>query len=259
MSPTTSVPTSSSQPWRRHVPGRHGIIGRRLRPRRTNPRGHGSRRRRHQRRRPARRVCHQLLERGGRAFHQPGRGPISRTRTRTSGLWHDSVLWVGWGCALADFDNDGWPDCFVANGHIDNNLERLGYGTPYAEPALLHRNMDGKRFLLATRKAGPYFDSDHVGRGVAYGDMDNDGDIDLVVNHKDAPPAVLRNDTPTRQSLDSPRPARDSQQSRRDRSPNRGRSRGPDHPSPAQGGSKSRVRPRPPAVDRGGAAMSAVA
>jgi hypothetical protein len=119
-------------------------------------------------------------------------------RTRTSGLYHDSVLWVGWGCALADFDHDGWPDCFVANGHVDDNLEMLGLETPYAEPALLHRNLDGSRFQLATREAGAYFDADHVGRGLAYGDIDNDGDIDLVINHKDGAPALLRNDTPTR-------------------------------------------------------------
>jgi len=119
-------------------------------------------------------------------------------RTRTSGMFHDSVLWVGWGCALADFDNDGWPDCFVANGHVDNNLEQLGLDSPYAQPALLHRNLKGSGFLLATRNAGAYFDSGHVGRGVAYGDLDDDGDIDLVVNHKDGAPAVLRNDTKTR-------------------------------------------------------------
>ncbi len=116
-------------------------------------------------------------------------------QTRSRGMMHDSLLWVGWGCALADFDNDGWPDCFVTNGHVDDNLHLFDLKNPFAQPALLHRNRAGSRFELATRDAGDYFDSDHVGRGVAYGDLDNDGDIDLVVNHKDGPPAVLRNDT----------------------------------------------------------------
>ena len=60
---------------------------------------------------------------------------------------------------------------------------------------MLFRNLKGKRFRLATRDAGPYFDAKHVGRGAAFGDIDNDGDIDIVVNHKDAAPALLRNDT----------------------------------------------------------------
>ena len=118
-------------------------------------------------------------------------------RTPTSGMANDSMPWVGWGCALADFDNDGWPDCFVANGHVDDNLELLGQNSPYAQPPLLHRNLEGRRFRLATRDAGPYFDADHVGRGAAFGDLDDDGDIDIVVNHKDGAPALLRNDTET--------------------------------------------------------------
>jgi hypothetical protein len=112
------------------------------------------------------------------------------------GLAADSMPWVGWGCALADFDGDGWPDSFVTNGHVDDNLR----DQPYAQPALLHRNVpvgDGRRFRLATRDVGPYFDASHVGRGAAFGDLDDDGDVDIVVNHKDAPPAILRNDTPS--------------------------------------------------------------
>ncbi len=111
------------------------------------------------------------------------------------GLAADTMPWVGWGTALADFDNDGWPDNFVANGHVDDNRRQLGQPIDYEEPPLLFVNVKGKRFRLATRDAGPYFDTKHVGRGAAFGDLDNDGDIDIVVNHKDAAPAVLRNDT----------------------------------------------------------------
>jgi enediyne biosynthesis protein E4 len=115
--------------------------------------------------------------------------------TANFGLASDSMPWVKWGCALADFDNDGWPDCFFVNGHVDNNRRLLGQPVDYEELPLLFRNDHGKRFRLATRDAGPYFDAKHVGRGAAFGDIDNDGDIDIVVNHKDAAPAVLRNDT----------------------------------------------------------------
>jgi hypothetical protein len=118
-------------------------------------------------------------------------------QTKTSGMMHDSLPWVGWGCGLIDFDNDGWPDCFVANGHIDDNLQQAGIDTPYAEPALLHRNLFGRRFASEARGAGSYFEQSHVGRGVAFGDLDDDGDVDLIINHKDGPPALLRNDTPS--------------------------------------------------------------
>jgi hypothetical protein len=121
------------------------------------------------------------------------------------GLAADSKPWVGWGCALADFDNDGWPDCFVANGHIDANRKDLGPTLSYPEPPLLFRNVpvsaasnDGpqRRFQLSTRDVGPYFNARHVARGAAFGDLDDDGDIDIVVNHMDERPAILRNDTP---------------------------------------------------------------
>jgi hypothetical protein len=124
-----------------------------------------------------------------------------------AGLAADTKAWVGWGCALADFDNDGWPDWFATNGHVDENRGKIGATLSFLEPPLLFRNVPAegnrrrasstaRRFQLSTRGVGPYFLSKHAGRGAAFGDIDDDGDIDIVVNHKDAAPAILRNDTP---------------------------------------------------------------
>ena len=111
------------------------------------------------------------------------------------GLAADTMPWVKWGTALVDLDNDGWPDIFIANGHVDDNREKLGQNSEYAQIPLLFANLKGKKFRLATRDAGPYFDAKTVSRGAAFGDLDNDGDIDIVVNNKDLPAAILRNDT----------------------------------------------------------------
>ncbi len=129
-------------------------------------------------------------------YQNLGRG-LFADRTARFGLAVDTIPYVGWGCALADFDNDGWPDFFATNGQVDNNRRRDGQVIAYEEPPHLFANQGGKRFRLATRDAGPYFDDGHAGRGAAFGDLDDDGDVDIVVNHKDGPPALLRNDTKT--------------------------------------------------------------
>ena len=113
------------------------------------------------------------------------------------GLAVDSLPWIGWGCVAADLDNDGYPDLVVANAHIDNNADVFGQPTAYAEPPLLHWNRAGKRFRLANKGSGDYFESAHVAHGLAVGDIDNDGDLDLVFGHKDGSPVLLRNDTPS--------------------------------------------------------------
>ncbi len=125
-------------------------------------------------------------------------GQLFQDASRRAGIVPDSQLWVGWGCALADFDNDGQPDMFVVNGEVDDNLSALGLDIPFAEPAFVWRGLGGGRFATV-RGAGPFFDeSTHAARGAGFGDLDDDGDLDAVVTVMDGPPRLLRNDSPGR-------------------------------------------------------------
>lgn len=97
---------------------------------------------------------------------------------------------LSWGTMAGDYDLDGLLDIFVTSGHI-NDLP--GTGIPYAMPAQLYRNAGGLRFDDVSRGAGTYFQRSWVGRGAAHGDLDGDGDLDIVVVHHHKPAAVLEN------------------------------------------------------------------
>jgi enediyne biosynthesis protein E4 len=100
---------------------------------------------------------------------------------------------VGFGTRFIDFDNDGWLDLLVANGHILDNIELLRPQAHFAQPKVLLRNT-GTRFEEVTALHGKALSSNRVSRGVAFGDFDNDGDIDVLVNNTSDHPQLLRND-----------------------------------------------------------------
>jgi enediyne biosynthesis protein E4 len=109
--------------------------------------------------------------------------------------------YVGFGTGFFDFDNDGWKDIFIANGHVYAQLATNRLHVSYREPRLLYRNLRNGRFEDVSAKAGPPVTTPDTGRGCAFGDLDNDGDVDIVINNLDGPPAVLRNDTAGNNSL----------------------------------------------------------
>lgn len=111
--------------------------------------------------------------------------------TAAAGLAHASLVRMGWGTHFLDYDRDGWLDLVIANGHIELAPES---GGGKGQKAQLFHNVRGK-FKEVSDLAGPYFQQDWVGRGLAIGDLDNDGDTDVVINHQHGKPALLRNDT----------------------------------------------------------------
>ena len=109
-----------------------------------------------------------------------------------------NTRFLGWGCGFFDMDNDTWPDILVCNGHVYPEVEQLKTEAGYAQTKLLYRNLGNGRFADVTQSGGPGITTPAASRGCAFGDFDNDGDMDVLVNTTNDFPQLLRCDSKLR-------------------------------------------------------------
>jgi hypothetical protein len=133
-------------------------------------------------------------------YHNEGNGLFVDEAPR-SAVGRASLLTLGFGCFFFDYDLDGWLDIFVANGHIERDIERIQSRIKYAQPPHVFRNGGKGAFAEVTQSLGPALRQPRVGRGAAYGDFDNDGDLDIVLATNGGPAVLLRNDGGSFRSL----------------------------------------------------------
>jgi enediyne biosynthesis protein E4 len=113
--------------------------------------------------------------------------------SRDAGLAVTTIPFLSWGDGSIDYDNDGWKDIFIASGHVYPEVDRHDWGTSFAERPLLFRNVSGKKFELVPAVKSTGLAVVIPARGAAFGDLFNDGKIDVVMNNVDASPTLLRN------------------------------------------------------------------
>jgi enediyne biosynthesis protein E4 len=125
-------------------------------------------------------------------YKNDGEGNFSDV-TYGAGLADITLPFLGWGTGFLDFDNDGLLDLFVANGHVYPSVDDQSWGTSWAQRPQLFRNLDGIKFQEVPPAAGSGLGQVYTARGAAFGDLFNDGHVDVVLNNIDAIPALLRN------------------------------------------------------------------
>ena len=113
--------------------------------------------------------------------------------TFKAGLGNVTIPFLSWGAGFLDFDNDGLLDLFISNGHVYPVADKSDWGTTWAQRPLLFRNMDGKKFQEVPAATGSGLAAVVAGRGAAFGDLFNNGYIDVVINNMDSTPTVLKN------------------------------------------------------------------
>lgn len=109
------------------------------------------------------------------------------------GIADPTIPFLGWGDGFVDYDNDGWKDIFVGNGHVYPQVDQQAWGTTYAQRPLLFHNVAGKSFTVVPAVIGTGLAAAYTARGVAFGDLFNNGKIDIVINQMDNVPVLLRN------------------------------------------------------------------
>jgi enediyne biosynthesis protein E4 len=109
-----------------------------------------------------------------------------------------NTRFLGWGVGFLDFDNDGWSDIFICNGHVYPEVGETDAESGYRERKVLYRNLGNGKFADVSGTAGPGILEKVSGRGCAFGDFDNDGDIDVLVNCVNDLPQLLRCDQPAK-------------------------------------------------------------
>ncbi|HEY3705789.1 MAG TPA: CRTAC1 family protein [Terracidiphilus sp.] len=127
-------------------------------------------------------------------YHNLGKGEFEDVAHET-GISGER-RYVSWGIGMPDLDNDGYPDLFWVAGNIYAELEKVNPRFSYTCPRILFRNRGNGTFEQITNGAGTGLNARHVSRGCAFGDFDNDGDLDIVIMNQHEPPTLLRNDCP---------------------------------------------------------------
>src|SRR5262249_27103298 len=124
-------------------------------------------------------------------FHN--RNGVFQYVSDSTGIGKASITHSGWGAKFEDFDNDGWKDLFVGQGHVMDNIQLSLPQVRYFEAPLLMRNVAKGKFVDVSAGAGPAFQKPLATRGVAFGDLNNDGWVDVVMNCNDQPAVLLEN------------------------------------------------------------------
>jgi len=126
-------------------------------------------------------------------YHNEGKGLFVDEAPRSE-IGRASLLTLGFGCFFFDYDLDGWPDILIANGHIDGDIQRVQPNVKYAMPPHVFRNMGKGNFQETTKSLGAAFVAPRVGRGAAYGDVNNDGRLDLLLSTNGGRVYLFEND-----------------------------------------------------------------